>query len=103
MALVPEGVSVTALQPLAPELSMGLHTAEEMGDVFDAKVDGAGGYSVDLESLQPQSPANVNAETGEIIDVEPEASPQPQAEQQQDPTPAADQQQTGDTGELDMG
>ena len=91
----------------APELSMGLHTAEEIGDVYDAKSDGSGGYSVDLESLQPHTPANVNTETGEIIDVEPETSQQSQAEQQQDPAPATSQQQAeqqpNDTEELDMG
>lgn len=88
----------------APELSMGLHTAEEVGDVYDAKADGAGGYTVDLDELQRQhAPENVNTETGEIIDVSPESG-----EQQQESTPAGNQQrkpapQAGDTDDLDMG
>lgn len=82
----------------APELSMGLHTAEEVGDVYDAKVDSSGGYTVDLDELQRQhAPAGVNTETGEIIDAEQEAGEQqPQAEQQATT-------QSGDTDELDMG
>lgn len=36
----------------APELSMGLHTADEAGDVYDAKPDANGGYSVTVDSLR---------------------------------------------------
>jgi hypothetical protein len=55
---------------------MGLQTVEEMQDiVIDAMPDGRGGYSVDVESLKagpatdaPKPAANVDTETGEIID-----------------------------------
>ncbi len=36
----------------APEISMGLNTAEELGDVFDAGLDANGTYRVTTESLQ---------------------------------------------------
>lgn len=36
----------------APELSMGLHTADEVGDVYDAQPDANGGYSVTVDSLR---------------------------------------------------
>lgn len=36
----------------APELSMGLHTADEIGDVYDAAPDANGGYSVTMDSLR---------------------------------------------------
>jgi hypothetical protein len=36
----------------APEISMGLQTAEELHDVLDARQGGDGRYAVDLESLQ---------------------------------------------------
>ncbi|GAB3482257.1 recombinase family protein [Azotobacter salinestris] len=53
----------------APELSMGLHTADEMGDVYDAQADMNGSFSVDLGSLrQTNDDPQVNKETGEIID-----------------------------------
>src|SRR5690606_23257922 len=82
----------------APELSMGLHTAEELGDVFDAKADGAGGYSVDLGELQTRpAPENVNTDTGEIIDVAPEGAER--LAQQQAPAP----EQSDLADELDMG
>lgn len=65
----------------APDLGMGLQTEEELRDVFDARKGADGGYSVDLADLQQTDlpPANVNAETGEIIDVEPEPEPQADA------------------------
>lgn len=56
----------------APELSMGLQTAEETGDVFDAQGDGAGGYSVSVDSLREAAPRNVDTTTGEILDAEPQ-------------------------------
>lgn len=37
----------------APDISMGLRTAEEIHDVFDAKRGADGAYSVDLDSLRP--------------------------------------------------
>ncbi len=36
----------------APELSMGLQTAEEAADVYDARKDSTGSYSVDIDSLK---------------------------------------------------
>ena len=39
----------------APELSMGLHTADEIGDVYDATPDANGGYSVTMDSLREAS------------------------------------------------
>lgn len=50
----------------APELSMGLHTAEEIGDVFDASRDEAGNYVVDLGTLRGQTPPHDPA-TGELL------------------------------------
>ncbi len=50
----------------APELGMGLMTAEELGDVIDMKQGNDGGFSVDLESLRPAE--NVDKATGEITD-----------------------------------
>ena len=67
----------------APDLGMGLQTEEELRDVFDARKGADGGYSVDLADLQQADlpPANVDTETGEIIDAEPEpqADPKPSA------------------------
>jgi hypothetical protein len=56
----------------APELSMGLHTADEMNDVYDAEFANDGTYQVTAESLRAAAqaaPARViDTETGEIID-----------------------------------
>jgi hypothetical protein len=41
----------------APEITMGLQTAEELHDTFDARQNGAGQYAVDLDSLQSAKPA----------------------------------------------
>lgn len=60
----------------APEISMGLTTAEELQDTLDAKRGADGSYSVDLASLQPaaepttQAAKNIDAATGEIIDAD---------------------------------
>lgn len=51
----------------APELGMGLQTAEEIGDVFDAGRGKDGSFSVDLENMRP---ANVDKGTGEITTLE---------------------------------
>ncbi len=61
----------------APELSMGLHTADEMRDVYDAGMDEDGAYVVTSESLRAAAPvaeqspiqgaAVIDAGTGEII------------------------------------
>lgn len=57
----------------APELLMGLQTVEEMQDarVIDASPDGAGGYSVDIDSLKSAGSSNsetIDKSTGEITD-----------------------------------
>lgn len=52
----------------APELSMGLHTADEMADVYDAEYGADGAYQVTAESLRNAVPAAavIDQETGEI-------------------------------------
>lgn len=56
----------------APELGMGLQTAEELGDVYDAQQDKAGNYTVNVAELkqQPKEVAPVaeavDTSTGEI-------------------------------------
>lgn len=52
----------------APELSMGLHTADEMRDVYDAGIDEDGAYVVTTESLRAASPAPAVADSGSVID-----------------------------------
>ncbi len=58
----------------APELSMGLHTADEMSDVYDTEYSPDGGtYQVTREILRAATPTSdqattINADTGEIID-----------------------------------
>lgn len=42
----------------APELSMGLMTADEAGDVFNASPDGSGGYAVDIDAMRPRTPTD---------------------------------------------
>lgn len=41
----------------APEIAMGLQTAEEIGDVYEARAQGNGRYSVDLEQLRDPAAA----------------------------------------------
>lgn len=48
----------------APELSMGLMTADEAHDVFDARAGEDGTYTVDLSTLQVDEP---NAPTGGVV------------------------------------
>lgn len=55
----------------APELGMGLQTAEEIGDVFDAGRGSDGAYSVDIDSLRAAAPSPeqatvIDQSTGEI-------------------------------------
>lgn len=63
----------------APEISMGLTTAEELADVVN--IDSRGGVSVTTEALRADM-RRVDAETGEIV---PAANPSPAAS----PAPAA--------------
>ncbi len=63
----------------APELSMGLQTSEEVGDVFDAQQTASGSYAVDLSDLrQPLKQEGASAEAEEVIDVEPTADRAPE-------------------------
>lgn len=51
----------------APEISMGLQTQEEIHDVYDARQDNNGRYSVSLEDLQPgQNAPDAPAESDAI-------------------------------------
>jgi hypothetical protein len=52
----------------APELSMGLHTVEEMRDVFDAEEAEDGTFQVTTDSLRSKEPEQVDESTGEIIE-----------------------------------
>lgn len=66
----------------APEISMGLTTAEELQDTYDAKRGNDGTFSVDLESLQsaaqvPASAEQIDTATGEIIDAQPASADDP--------------------------
>lgn len=56
----------------APEISMGLSTAEELQDTYDATKLPDGSFQVDVTSLKPAAEAqpNVDTGTGEIIDVQ---------------------------------
>lgn len=45
----------------APELGMGLQTAEEIGDVFDAQRTATNEFSVDISSLRPTAPVESSA------------------------------------------
>lgn len=50
----------------APEISMGLNTAEELNDVFDASRAGDGTFQVNTEELQQQQQAR-NGTTAELL------------------------------------
>lgn len=66
----------------APELGMGLQTAEDLQDTFDAKRGTDGTFSVDVSALKQEGeatngPRNVDTRTGEIIDAQSATSPDP--------------------------
>lgn len=76
----------------APELLMGLQSREEVEDFIQAERDTDGAYTVDVDDLrnrEPEPPAvidteddeptNVDTQTGEIIDAEPEQQADPKA------------------------
>lgn len=65
----------------APELSMGLHTVEEVGDVYEAQQDSSGSYSVTVDSLREAA--------SPVIDESAVTEPQ-----QQDEQPAIEQKQS---------
>lgn len=63
----------------APELSMGLHTADEMRDVWDAERGEDGSFSVSMdemrqahEDIESGKAADFDPETGEVTEVEAE-------------------------------
>lgn len=91
----------------APELSMGLMTADEAADVFEAKKSSDGTYSVDIDELKntPQQP--VDESTGEIIEGEAHETkptdPQPAANQaKQEETPTPEKKEKADPESLDI-
>ena len=65
----------------APEISMGLNTAEEIQDTYDATQMPDGSFTVDVSTLKPanDSPAmtKVDTSTGEIIDAQSSAKSDP--------------------------
>lgn len=61
----------------APEISMGLQTAEELQDTFDATRLPDGSFQVDVASLKPvseNSGSGIDTNTGEIINPQPSAA-----------------------------
>ena len=62
----------------APELSMGLHTAEEIRDVYDASMDSSGNYSVDLGEIRHADASPMNHDDAASPPTD-DASPQPDA------------------------
>ncbi|SEJ46036.1 hypothetical protein SAMN05216201_10955 [Pseudomonas linyingensis] len=78
----------------APELLMGLQTAEEANDFIEAEPDGQGGFAVNLDNLRSQAgdepapppvpdaedePIDVDTSTGEIRSHQDAAEPEPAA------------------------
>lgn len=66
----------------APELGMGLQTAEDLQDTFDVQRGTDGTFSVDVSALKQEGeatngPRNVDTRTGEIIDAQSATSPDP--------------------------
>lgn len=80
----------------APELSMGLHTADEVADVYDASRGTDGSYTVDLAALRTIEADMAAAVSEPAIQQQeqpaPKPAPQPQqtAAHQQQSRPAAD-------------
>lgn len=101
----------------APELLMGLQTAEEVHDFIEAEPDGQGGFAVNLDNLRSQAssepapppvpdaedePIDVDTSTGEIRSPQDTAEPEPAAtEPKATPAPKSQtQQQAADLGGL---
>lgn len=57
------------INTVAPEISMGIRTADEIVDVYEAKPNANGRFVVDLDELRaaPAATAEVDKSTGEII------------------------------------
>ena len=54
----------------APELLMGLQTSEEVHDFIDAKPDGSGNFTVNLDDLQNQSAPPIPDADSDIVEAE---------------------------------
>lgn len=52
----------------APDLAMGLQTAEELGDVYDARQSGDGAYTVDINDLRSGTTQEAREVPGEVVD-----------------------------------
>lgn len=84
----------------APELGMGLQTAEDLQDTFDAQRGTDGTFSVDVSALKQEGeatngPRNVDTRTGEIIDAQSATSPDPDDEALRQVEQAGQQQNNG--------
>src|SRR5579859_7901790 len=58
------------INTVAPEISMGIRTTDELADIYDAKPNQAGRFVVDLDELRAATPAataQVDPSTGEIL------------------------------------
>ncbi len=95
----------------APELGMGLQTAEEIQDVYDARQDHAGTFSVDLDDLRrrEQTPPSVPADDDlpeawqEILsDDKPLDAEQPGEDTAPVNSKAVNQEQNAATGEAEL-
>jgi hypothetical protein len=94
----------------APELSMGLMTADEAHDVFEAVPGNDGVYSVDISTLrEPSAREFVDTSTGEIIEQQPveqgkapEADAKPSHQEQRGTPTLADALSFAQAGDYDM-
>lgn len=64
----------------APEIAMGLPTAEEIGDTYDAQRDAGGGFSVGGVDALREPVGEMKQQPGNVIDAEPEPANEPAAE-----------------------
>jgi len=79
----------------APEISMGLNTAEEMGDVYDATAAGDGMYTVTTDDLRGDAPATGGQSSNERGPTpDPMKDPQTAAEARMGESSPAQQQQS---------
>lgn len=95
----------------APELLMGLQSAEESHDYIEAEPDDQGGYSVNIDQFRKAAPVEaaevVDLGTGEIIQEEDPVQAKPQrqtrkAEPAQEAEPTQEPEDNGDGFDFDM-
>lgn len=95
----------------APELLMGLQSAEESHDYIEAEPDDQGGYSVNIDQFRKAAPVDaaevVDLGTGEIIQEEEPVQAKPQrqtrkAEPAQEAEPTQEPEDNGDGFDFDM-